>query len=277
MNTRSILHPKFIPLKPPTRPGCLLSFDFDSTLHHPAGDPPVPAECFHRIRQLRERHGALWCINTGRSLEHLIEGMIESRFPFLPDWIVAREREIHHADASGRLLPHSEWNDRCESDLRLLFDRASGFLELVRREVLEHTGAEWISMTGEPAGVISRTNEEMDWICGHILALDPPSDLGWQRNTIYLRFGHKCYHKGSALAEISARSGLAPAACFAIGDGHNDLEMLDSAFATFIACPANAVPEVREKVRNQQGFIASSPHGAGVVEALDAFISRLEC
>ena len=263
-------------LAPPDRPGCLLSFDFDGTLHHPADDPPVPLACFERIRQLREQHRALWCINTGRSLEHLVEGMIESRFPFLPDWIVAREREIYRADATGRFTPHAGWNDRCARDMRLLFDRASAFLDHVRREVLEHTGAEWIAMDGEPAGVISRSNEEMDWICRRVLELGPPPDLGWQRNTIYLRFGHNRYHKGSALGEIAAGSGLSTANCFAVGDGHNDLEMLDPAFAAFTACPANAVPEVLEKIRSQQGYIASKPHGAGALEALTAFMNRLE-
>jgi len=63
--------------------------------------------------------------------------------------------------------------------------------------------------------------------------------------------------------------GLSAAACFAIGDGHTDLEMLDPAHAASIACPANAVPEVREKVANHRGFIATRLHGHGVVEALE--------
>lgn len=254
-------------------PRRLLSFDFDGTLHHPADDPPIPSECFEWIRHLREERSAIWCINTGRSFEHLIEGMAESRFPFLPDWIVAREREIYQVDPSGKIVPHAEWNDRCETEMHAMFDRAYEFLQRVRREVGEHTGADWIEMEGEPAGVISRTDEEMDWICKRVVELGPPADLGWQRNSIYLRFGHKQYHKGSSLGEIARLNRLASVDCFAIGDGHNDLEMLDGEYAAYVACPANAVPEVREKVAAQRGYIATQAHGRGAFEALQAYAS----
>lgn len=259
------------PLSPPASARCLLSFDFDGTLHHPADHPPVPDEFFESIRALRAEHGALWCINTGRSLQHLIEGMIESRFPFLPDWVVAREREIYQPNAFGRMLPHGQWNDRGEHEMHRLFERAEDFLHSIRREIHEHTGAEWIAIDGEPAGIISRTDEEMDWICERIIELVPPRDLGWQRNTIYLRFGHVGYQKGSSLSEIARLLGLTAADCFAIGDGHNDLEMLDPTSAAFIACPANAVSDVREKVKMHQGYVASQKHGHGVVEALRAY------
>jgi hydroxymethylpyrimidine pyrophosphatase-like HAD family hydrolase len=246
----------------------MLSFDFDGTLHHPADSPPVPAEFFDLIKLLREEHGALWCVNTGRSLPYLIEGFIESGFPFLPDWVVAREREIYQPNAMGRMIPHAGWNRRCEHEMHRLFDRASDFLKTIRHEVLEHTGAEWIAMDGEPAGIISRTEEEMDWICERINALVPPLDLGWQRNTIYLRFGHNAFHKGSSLGEISRLTGLTAKACFAIGDGHNDLEMLHPEYAASVACPANAVAEVREQVIANAGYVTNQRHGMGVAEAL---------
>ncbi len=248
----------------------MLSFDFDGTLHHPADNPPVPFAFFDLIKTLREEHGALWCVNTGRSLPHLIEGFIESGFPFLPDWVVAREREIYQPNVKGRMIPHAQWNHRCEHEMQRLFTRADDFLKTIKHETLEHTGAEWIATDGEPAGIISRTEEEMDWICERVIELIPPRDLGWQRNTIYLRFGHNAFHKGSSLGEISRLSGLTADACFAIGDGHNDLGMLDPAYAASVACPANAVPEVRMQVLSHNGHIASSPHGDGVIEALNA-------
>ena len=52
----------------------------------------MPGEFFELIRKLREEQGVIWGINTGRSMEHMVEGFMESRFPFLPDWVVAREQ-----------------------------------------------------------------------------------------------------------------------------------------------------------------------------------------
>ncbi|MFU8893976.1 MAG: HAD family hydrolase [Luteolibacter sp.] len=258
------------PLPPPDNVRRILSFDFDGTLHHPADDPPVPVAFFELIEHLRDAHGAVWCVNTGRALPHLIEGFVESRFPFLPDWVVAREREIYQPNAFGRMLPHAEWNRRCEKEMHALFKLSARYLKTARHQILEHTGAEWIEMDGEPAGLIARTEEEMEWISTRLLELEPPADLGWQRNSIYLRFGHRGFQKGSSLAEITRMHQLGANACFAIGDSHNDLEMLDPAHAAFIACPANAVAEVRDHVARHGGHLAVNPHGTGVIEALRA-------
>ena len=257
------------PLPPASQPGFVLSFDFDGTLHDPASDPPVPVAFFELIRELREQRQVIWGINTGRSLEHMIEGFAESRFPFLPDWVVAREREIHLPDGDGGWKPHASWNDRCEREIHGLFGHAKVLLDRLRADIEEHTGARWLEMEGEPAGLISRTEEEMEWIVSRITPLveDEPH-LSWQRNSIYLRFGHRDYQKGSSLGEIARMHGLPASRCFAMGDSHNDLEMLDPAYAGMTACPANAVTEVRTKIQQQGGIITTAIHGEGVLEAL---------
>jgi hydroxymethylpyrimidine pyrophosphatase-like HAD family hydrolase len=259
-------------LPPIPEPGIILSFDFDGTLHDPASDPPVPPSFFQKILSLRESHRAFWGINTGRSMAHLVDGLLESRFPFLPDWVVAREREIYFPDDSGRWLPHAGWNKRCEQHIHQLFKQARKLLVRVRKEIEEHTGAQWMDMAGEPAGVISRTDEEMAWIVNHItpMIMDEPL-LSWQRNSIYLRFGHRDYQKGSCLAEVARLHGLSACHCFAIGDSHNDFEMLDPQHVAMAACPANSVTEIKEAVIARDGLVTTGIHGDGVVEALEYF------
>ena len=44
--------------------------------------------------------------------------------------------------------------------------------------------------------------------------------------------------------------------------------MLDGRFAAYPACPANAIPEVKEAVKSAGGYVATKNHGAGVHEAL---------
>lgn len=259
-------------LPPPPLPNAVLSFDFDGTLHDPASSPPVPAAFFDLIRKLREDHHALWGVNTGRSMAHVVEGFVESRFPFLPDWVIAREREIYQPDATGRWIPHKPWNQRCEAEIHGLFKRVRKLLARIRHEIEEHTGAQWLEMEGEPAGLISRTEEEMEWIVGHIapMVVGEP-ELTWQRNSIYLRFGHRDFQKGSSLAEISRLHRLPAVRCFAMGDSHNDLEMLDSAHAGMTACPANAVDEIRAKITANGGIVTRGVHGTGVIEALQHY------
>jgi hydroxymethylpyrimidine pyrophosphatase-like HAD family hydrolase len=112
----------------------------------------------------------------------------------------------------------------------------------------------------------------MEWIVTRIspmMAEEP--QLSWQRNSIYLRFGHRDFQKGSSLSEIAHLYGLPAARCFAMGDSHNDLEMLAPAHAGMTACPANAVPEVQAQVLSHGGFVAPGIHGAGAIEALQHF------
>lgn len=259
------------PLAPPREVQHVLSFDFDGTLHDPASEPPVPAALFERLRALRASHGALWGINTGRNIEFLLDGLEDAACPFLPDWIVAREREIYQWNG-GDWLPHEPWNQRCAADIDQLFEREAPLLAELRHLVLEHTGAQWMVMEGEPAGLIARTEEEMAWIVGQVeQRVGAACLLSWQRNTIYLRFGHQSYHKGSCLSEVARLHRLGAAQSFAIGDSHNDLEMLDPAHAVMTACPANALGEVQERVRSAGGWVAAASHGEGAVEALDHY------
>jgi HAD superfamily hydrolase (TIGR01484 family) len=253
------------------KPELILSFDFDGTLHDPAESPPVPTSFFETIRELRQTKSAVWGINTGRSMPQVLEGFIESNFPFLPDWVVAREREIHFPNDFGRFIAHKEWNNRCEKDIHKLFRKSKKTLKAVRKEVEEHTGAQYIEMDGEPAGLISRTEEEMEWIVNRItpiIAAEP--DLGWQRNSIYLRFGHSNYQKGSTLSEVARLFGLDTAQTFAAGDSHNDIEMLSPQHSAYAACPSNAVAGIKDLGAGRTGHVTSTAHGHGVVEALRA-------
>lgn len=265
------------PLAPMPIVAAVLSFDFDGTLHAPDEVPPVPAEFFEVIRQLREEHAVVWGINTGRSLPQMVEGFIESSFPFLPDWLVAREREIYFPTASSRWQPHDEWNRSGEKQIHALFKESRKLLDSVRRLIEEYTGAQWIAFEGEPAGIIARTEEEMEWIAGKITSLlaEEPR-LGWQRNSIYLRFGHRDFQKGSSLGEVARHYALGSPRCFAIGDSHNDLEMLALAHSGMAACPSNAVEEVRQHVAAVGGYVAEAMHGAGVIEALRHYFKPVQ-
>ena len=263
------------PLEPLSTATAILSFDFDGTLHCPSDASPVPPEFFDLIRELREEQGIVWGINTGRSMPQMIEGFIESRFPFVPDWVVAREREVYFPNNFGRWLPETKWNKRCEKEIHGLFKHSKKLLARLRHEVEQHTGAQWIEIEGEPAGIISKTEEEMEWIVDHIgPIIGAESHFSWQRNSIYLRFGHRDFQKGSSLSHVADLYQLPVARRFAIGDSHNDLEMLDPTHAGMTACPANAVDAIREKITTTGGLVTRASYGHGSIEALEHYFRR---
>lgn len=259
-----------LPLPPPSTPRLILSFDFDGTLHDPSATPDVPLEFFDVMRRLREERDCVWGINTGRDLEYLVEGLRE--FPFLPDWVVTREHEIFYPMENGLWRADEVWNQRANNAIHHLFRDAQPWFAAVRDEVVGHTGAKWMDLDDEPAGIVAQSDEEMAWIAARIAARpNRPAGLIWQRNSIWLRFAHRDFQKGSALAEVARGYGLTPGESFAAGDSHNDFEMLHPANAAMIACPANAVEEIREHVKAHGGYLAKASRGHGTIEALKHF------
>lgn len=247
----------------------LLAFDFDDTLHHRHEQPAVAEEFFERLRVLRAEQGVLWGINTGRSLPYLIEGLLDCGADFLPDFVITREREIWTPCPQQGWRPLGDWNQRCEDDHARLFADAHEFLLDVRRFVETHTRARWVSEVGDPAGVVAVHVDEIAAVCAHVDGhAGRGAELGYQRNSIYLRFCHRDYHKGSALREVARSFGIDLAHTLAMGDGHNDLEMLDPSVAGWLACPANAIPEVRAQVVAHGGYAARQPYSRGALEAL---------
>ncbi len=249
----------------------ILSFDFDGTLLDPTTSPQLDPHFFEIIEDLRVK-GWIWGINTGRSQMQTVAGFNEGKFPVLPDFMVARERELYLPGEFGRWLAIDEWNKRSEKDHKKMFRKAKRLLKQIREYVKSSTKARWVSEEGDPAGVIATSHEEMDDIIAYIDEHKGKVPLvGYLRNTIYMRFSHKDYHKGSSLAEITRRCNLDASKVFAIGDGHNDLDMLHSDYASMIACPSNSSHEVKLHVEEQGGLVCQQPASLGAIEALRHF------
>lgn len=249
----------------------VLSFDFDGTLHLPEVMPPVDSGFFEVVRGLRDE-GYIWGINTGRSQMQMVEGFVEGQFPFSPDFLVAREREIYTPGEFGRWIPVREWQKRAERDQKKVFRKAKKLLLEVREFVEATTDAEWVVQEGDPAGIVATSVEEMGRIVDFVEEHRGRCEmLGYLRNTIYLRFSHKDYHKGSAVREVMRLAGVEREQVFVIGDGHNDLDKLHPEVAGMIACVGNAHDDVKTHVRAHGGYVAEREGSLGSVEALDYF------
>jgi len=152
--------PMLEPLPMPEKTIGVLSFDFDGTLICPDSEPKVEPAFFEKIEKLHKA-GWVWGINTGRSQMQMMRGFMDGKFPFLPDFMVARERELYTPGAMNRWLPIKEWNKRSEKDHKKVYRKAKKFLLKVQDHVETNTGAEWVTEVGDPAGIIASSVEEM--------------------------------------------------------------------------------------------------------------------
>ncbi|MCP5536445.1 MAG: HAD family phosphatase [Akkermansiaceae bacterium] len=259
------------PFSPANPAEWLLAFDFDGTLTIPEANPPVQPQFYELMQMMRDSHKAFWGINTGRSLMQTVQGLADARFPFLPDYIIAREREIYTPNEFGRWVGLPDWNSRCEKEHHKLFRRCRRVLKKLQQWIETETAAVWGMQEGEPAGIVASTASEMDFIVQKIdQEISSKPLLSYQRNGIYLRFSHSHYHKGSAMVEVARQLGLSADKTFAIGDSHNDLDMLDPAMASLLACPGNACDEVKTRVSSLGGYVSEGVASVGTIEALCA-------
>lgn len=246
----------------------LLSTDFDGTLIGFGGDGRCCgafAEVLNEHRRLR----GLWVVNTGRNLEFAIEGLARFGGPAAPDFLVTNERDIFRRTGAGKWEAHEEWNAECARRHDELFEtRADIFREIARMTAI-WKGLQLIEEDGRPAGLVAENEGIMAEVVTALaeLARDAP-EFSYQRNTIYLRFCHIAYDKGSALAELASLEGIPAEKIFAAGDHFNDLPMLTGLVAAHVACPANAIDEVKDVVRGAGGYISQYEHGEGVADAI---------
>jgi HAD superfamily hydrolase (TIGR01484 family) len=247
----------------------LLSTDFDGTLVAHGSDPVLDRGCMEYIEKLQE-NGVIWAINTGRSVDLLESGLTDFEFPIHPDFILTSERDVFRPSSNGgNWEPYGDWNERVAREHAELFHSAKSVLAEVVDFVNQKTKARLLYHTAGLEGLVAESEEELDRVTKFIdQAREKQPKFHYQRNTVYLRFCHADYHKGTALAELSRLLEIPRGEIFAAGDHHNDISMLDGHFAQYPACPANAIPEVKEAVRSARGYVASKACGAGVHEAL---------
>ena len=254
----------------------LLSTDFDGTIVSRVSEPILNSPCMNLIRDLQAA-GAIWAINTGRSVDLLESGLADFSFPTRPDFILTSERDVFRPGSNGaKWEAFGDWNERCARDHADLFTSASSVLAEVIDFVNQKTKARIIYEPEGPAGLVAASEEEMDRVTEFIeQARQKQPKFNYQRNTIYLRFCHTDYNKGAALAELARLLQIRSENIFAAGDHHNDISMLDGRVAAMPACPANAILEVKEAVRRAGGYVAERDHGAGVYDALMYFLNGI--
>jgi HAD superfamily hydrolase (TIGR01484 family) len=246
----------------------LISTDFDGTLFAAFENPPIPKSVESLIGDLQAR-GATWVINTGRDMSSLMEALARARISIQPDYLVLVEREIYWHDGV-RYAPVEEWNVGCARDHAELFGR-------VRTEVpvlIEWVNARFRATVYEdaysPFCLIAGNNGDANEIHEHLIEFCARfPQLTVVRNDVYARFCHAAYNKGTALGELMRRHGLAASEVFAAGDHLNDLPMLSTDYARWLAVPQNAVETVKEAVRRQKGYVSGLTHGAGVADGLE--------
>lgn len=251
----------------------LLSTDFDGTLTDPARPDSLCPRFFRWIEQTRRNRPVVWTINTGRDWASLHAELLRRRVPFFPDWVILVERHLYAVSPDGQPQPVEDWNQPCDTAHAELFARTSEVFHRLRQQLAGFAGLEMVRDVGCPLGLIAESESQAAAIQPIVdAAIAGHPDLICVRNSVYFRFGHAAYTKGTTLNELGRRLGFPSSHRIAAGDQFNDLPMLLPEVAAFLICPSNAIPEVRAQVQRVGGIVAQRPYGTGVAEALEQLI-----
>ena len=247
----------------------LLSTDFDGTLIGGKwGDSCAPT--LGKELSALNGQGALWAVNTGRSLDSALAGIRQLGAPVMPDYILTNERHIHHPDGAGGWIDYGDWNRICRQHHDLLFSQSGDFFEQIRELADKNPGVTVLdNCENVPEGLMATSEALLDAVMLELNALPGRhDDFNCQRSDIYVRFCHSRYDKGSTLAELSRLLDMPTTSILAIGDHQNDLAMLQGDAASMVACPWNAHPSVKETVLLAGGYISPMEAGEGTADAI---------
>lgn len=260
---------------PPRPPIDLLATDLDGTLF-PIDDSPEFIEAMKDLRRVIARHHLRVVFVTGRSFEHVLEG-IARHDPPLPEAIIcdvgttimtrnddAFDRDpFYHQLLRGRL---AEWtNDRlCDAAVGLETSirpqgiehqselKCSFYFDATVREAVERRVRDWIDRDSVPVAVT--------------LSIDPFDGRGM------LDLLPHQVDKGSALMYWTQRNGVDASRVVFAGDTGNDIGA--ATIAANVILPANADDQLRAAAANGCGSVFQSRHRctAGVNDGLNQLL-----
>lgn len=245
----------------------LIALDFDGTSAvyepHMAMHPGVMDELGHLCQQ-----GCGWVLNSDRYTDTLLEIAHALPCRLRPDGILSAQRFIHTRTDNGNYEPLHQWNDFRMKLHDELWREISPCFESWQQEIeseftiCERYVDEHVFAYRVPAGENSALHERMhDYIRPW-----PNAQLSGNHEWSFIL--HAEFSKSSLLEHYCELRGIETQKIIAIGDGFNDISMLDAGLTPHTGCPADAGPDVIAAVRAGGGYVAGSSGPEGTIEIL---------
>ena len=250
----------------------LIALDFDGTSAVYEPQLAIHSGCLDMLGQFLDR-GYGWVLNSDRCTETLIEVADALPSGLRPEGILSAQRFIHTLNNNGAYEPFQKWNDsRMELHNALWKDITpcfSDWQEEIESEftICERYVDDFVFAYRVPEEENIALQKRMRSYIRPWLSAQLSGNHEW---TFIL---HADFSKASLLEHYCSERGIETKKIIAVGDGFNDISMLDGSLTPQAGCPADASPEVLKAVHSGGGYIAapshSVPYDPALIEAMD--------
>jgi HAD superfamily hydrolase (TIGR01484 family) len=254
----------------------LIATDLDGTLVGAADEFPIHEAFRRQLEHLRAKHGAAWVVCTGRALKGFLRFLAPlEALGIAPEYVIVHHAYIYRHTRVG-YRPHVTWNLWIWMHL------------LIGRLHLRSAINEWHKLIVGANHNVTTIYRRRNRLCLRFVSKKDAEEAARVLTEKAHAFRHlRVFHylhevdvrqvpftKGLALHDLAAHLGVPRDEILAIGNGHNDISMLDGRVARFTGCPGNAESAVMEVVHQTGGHIARSHCLAGVVQILNAYLEN---
>ena len=251
----------------------LIALDLDGTSVSYTPHLAMDAELMCYLASVKDR-GISWVMNSDRYTDTMKD--LASYLPAQqkPSALLSCQRFIHLRHDDDGYLPAQEWNSEQITCHSQLWNKISKFFPHWRLaveaqfEILEYVINDLVfayRVTPDQTPALRRLMEQF-------IEEVPEAQVSGNKDWTFIL--HASFSKAKVLKKCAELLDVALHQVIAIGDGMNDMTMLNGDVTKLVGCPANASPEVVRVVRQAGGIVSQKHEAAGTLDIIQRFLER---
>ena len=254
----------------------LVATDYDDTLVGRDNSMVLVSTFKDELNRLKKEHGTKWAIVTGRRFRDMLTALkMFSIRGLRPDFLIVSEGYIYVRRRFG-FCPMLSWNLSMWKQKRQIKKRLRSQIIKWKEQLVERfPGAKDKSLGRTHIWYVFESEamcRKADDFLAERIKDHPELILFSRQNELYIGVTFCC--KGIALNEVAFRNQISLNAILAVGDGPNDVSMLNGSSARMNACVGNACGQLKAAVAEADGYVAEQECVLGVVESIKYYRER---